>query len=308
MAWNAKKSEGGRGRSRGKNQERRNSNGGKKEEGSSFGGKRFPSKYGKKSTRGYAPNGGKIKLTAKNEYKEDDGTIRLNRYIAKAGICSRREADTLIASGAIKVNGKVVTELGTKVAKGDKVQYEDQTLKNEQLVYYILNKPKDYITTMDDPQKRKTVLDLLRGACKERIYPVGRLDRNTSGVLLFTNDGDLSKKLLHPKHLVKKIYQATLDKSLKQEDFNKIKEGLQLEDGFIQPDELAYSSKENKKEIGIEIHSGKNRIVRRIFEALGYRVIRLDRVYFAGLTKKSLSRGQYRKLSEDEVRHLKMLG
>lgn len=250
----------------------------------------------------------KVKLTPKEEYKKDDGTIRLNRFIAQAGICSRREADTLIASGAIKVNGRVVTELGTRVKKTDKVQCEDQTLKNEKLVYVLLNKPKDYITTVSDPQKRKTVLDLVGKACKERIYPVGRLDRNTSGVLLLCNDGDLSKKLLHPKHLVKKIYHLTLDKPIKQSDFDQITEGLQLEDGFIKPDELAYTSKENKKELGIEIHSGKNRIVRRIFEAVGYRVIRLDRVYFAGLTKKGMSRGQYRFLTEEEVRYLKMLG
>lgn len=256
----------------------------------------------------FKARGNKVKLTPKQDVKFDDGTIRLNRYIAQAGICSRREADELITSGVIYVNGKVVTELGTKVLKTDKIKYEDQTLKNEKLVYFVLNKPKDYITTLSDPEKRKTVLELMKGACKERIYPVGRLDRNTSGVLLFTNDGDLSKKLLHPKHLVKKIYQVTLDKSISHDDFNKITDGLELEDGFIKPDDLAYTSKENKKELGIEIHSGRNRIVRRIFEALGYKVIRLDRTYFAGLTKKGMSRGQYKRLSEEEVNYLKMLG
>jgi 23S rRNA pseudouridine2605 synthase len=258
--------------------------------------------------RGRSAHGGKVKLTPKPGSVNDDGLIRLNRYIAHAGICSRREADTLITSGVISVNGKVVTELGTKVNKTDKIKYEDQTLKNEKLVYFILNKPKDFITTSDDPEKRRTVMQLMKGACKERIYPVGRLDRNTSGVLLFSNDGDLTKKLLHPKHLVKKIYQVTIDKTLKQEDFNKLSEGFQLEDGFIKADELAYTSMDNKKEIGLEIHSGKNRIVRRMFESLGYKVLRLDRVFFAGLSKKGMSRGQYRELTEQEVSYLKMLG
>jgi 23S rRNA pseudouridine2605 synthase len=258
--------------------------------------------------RGRSAHGGKVKLTPKPGIQKDDSMIRLNRYIAHAGICSRREADTLISSGVISVNGKVVTELGTKVNKTDKIKYDEQTLKNEKLVYYILNKPKDFITTTDDPEKRRTVMQLMKGACKERIYPVGRLDRNTSGVLLFSNDGDLAKKLLHPKHLVKKIYHVSIDKSLKQDDFNKLAEGFQLEDGFIKADELAYTSKENKKEVGLEIHSGKNRIVRRMFESLGYKVLRLDRVLFAGLTKKGMSRGQYRELTEQEVGYLKMLG
>lgn len=261
-----------------------------------------------RKNRKHLPEGGKVKLTPKSDTKPDDGMMRLNRFIAHAGICSRREADTLIASGVISVNGKVVTELGTKVNKTDKIKYEDQTLKNEKLVYFILNKPKDFITTTNDPEKRRTVLQLMKGACKERIYPVGRLDRNTSGVLLFSNDGDLAKKLLHPKHLVKKIYQVSTDKPIKQEDFNKLTEGFQLEDGFIKADELAYTSKDTKKEVGLEIHSGKNRIVRRMFESLGYKVLRLDRVLFAGLTKKGMSRGQYRALTEQEVSYLKMLG
>ncbi|MFT6746331.1 MAG: 23S rRNA pseudouridine2605 synthase [Glaciecola sp.] len=263
---------------------------------------------GGSGSKGRVAHGGKIKLTPKEEVKKDDGLIRLNRYIAHAGICSRREADTLITSGVISVNGKVVTELGTKVNKTDKIKYEDQTLKNEKLVYFILNKPKDFITTSDDPDKRRTVMQLMKGACKERIYPVGRLDRNTSGVLLFSNDGDLTKKLLHPKHLVKKIYHVSIDKSLKQDDFNKLSEGFQLEDGFIKADELAYTSMDTKKEIGLEIHSGKNRIVRRMFESLGYKVLRLDRALFAGLSKKGMSRGQYRELTEQEVGYLKMLG
>jgi 23S rRNA pseudouridine2605 synthase len=258
--------------------------------------------------KGKVAHGGKVKLTPKPGKVEDDGMIRLNRYIAHAGICSRRDADVLISSGVISVNGKVVTELGTKVAKTDKIKYEDQTLKNEKLVYYILNKPKDFITTTDDPEKRRTVMQLMKGACKERIYPVGRLDRNTSGVLLFSNDGDMAKKLLHPKHLVKKIYQVSTDKPVKQEDFNKLSEGFQLEDGFIKADEIAYTSKDSKKEVGLEIHSGKNRIVRRMFEALGYKVLRLDRAQFAGLTKKGMSRGEYRELTEQEVGYLKMLG
>jgi len=260
------------------------------------------------ASRGRSAHGGKVKLTPKQDTKEDDGLIRLNRYIAHAGICSRREADTLISSGVISVNGKVVTELGTKVLKTDKIKYEDQTLKNEKLVYFILNKPKDFITTTNDPEKRRTVIQLMKGACKERIYPVGRLDRNTSGVLLFSNDGDMAKKLLHPKHLVKKVYHVTTDKSVKQEDIIKLSEGFQLEDGFIKADEIAYTSKDTKKEVGLEIHSGKNRIVRRMFESLGYKVLRLDRVLFAGLTKKGMSRGQYRELTEQEVGYLKMLG
>ena len=320
MAWKDNKNDkrGGSGRGRSNDGDKRSFNGGpdkkkrpfkkdgetpfERKEGRSF----EPKRYDRPGQN--RPNRGKVKLTPKSELKEDDGLVRLNKFIANAGICSRREADTLIESGTITVNGKVVTALGTKVKKTDKIQCEGQTLKNEKLVYLLLNKPKDYITTMDDPLKRRTVLDLVKNACKERIYPVGRLDRNTTGALLLTNDGDLAKKLMHPKHLVKKIYQVSLDKNLKQEDLDKIIEGVTLEDGFIKADEVAYSSMENKREIGIEIHSGRNRIVRRIFESLGYKVLKLDRVYFAGLTKKSLSRGQYRFLEEAEVRYLKMLG
>jgi 23S rRNA pseudouridine2605 synthase len=259
-------------------------------------------KYGK---RRYS--GPKKKLTVKEGQKQTD-EIRLNKFIAQSGICSRREADNLIAVGAITVNGQVVTELGTKVLPTDKVQYEGQTIRNEKKVYFLLNKPKNYITTLDDPFKRRTILDIMKNACKERIYPVGRLDRNTTGVILLTNDGDLSKKLTHPKHGVKKIYHVFLTKAFSQDHFNQLQEGITLEDGFVKPDELAWVKKDSKFEVGIEIHSGKNRIVRRIFEHLGYEVKKLDRVYFAGLTKKNLPRGEYRALEEKEVNMLRMLG
>ncbi len=240
--------------------------------------------------------------------KEDEGLIRLNKFLADAGVCSRREADKLIESGVVKVNGKVVTKLGTKVSRTDKVQFGDQTLRAEKLQYVLLNKPKDYITTSDDPQNRKTVMMLVRNACKERIYPVGRLDRNTTGLLLFTNDGDLAKKLTHPKHNIKKVYHVVLDKPLTKSHLLEIAGGLKLEDGEIVPDKIAYDrSADDKREIGIEIHSGRNRIVRRIFEHLGYKVIRLDRVMFGGLTKKDLPRGRWRFLTEKEISMLKML-
>lgn len=259
-------------------------------------------KYGK---RRYA---GPKKVLSVKKGEPSDGRIRLNKYIAQSGICSRREADNLIEIGAIAVNGKIVTELGTKVDPTDKIQYEGQTIRNEKKVYFLLNKPKNYITTLDDPLKRRTILDIMKNACKERIYPVGRLDRNTTGVILLTNDGDLSKKLTHPKHGVKKIYHVVLDKSFAQGHFNELQEGVTLEDGFIKPDEVAWASKDNKFEIGIEIHSGKNRIVRRIFEHYGYKVKKLDRVFFAGLTKKNVPRGEYRALDENEIKMLKMLG
>jgi 23S rRNA pseudouridine2605 synthase len=233
-------------------------------------------------------------------------TIRLNKYIAASGICSRREADELITAGLITVNGKKVTELGSKVRPDDDVRYNGERLHTERKVYLLLNKPKDYVTTTDDPRERKTVMLLVRNACKERIYPVGRLDRNTTGVLLFTNDGELAKKMTHPSHNKKKIYHVFLNKNLSGNDLKKLATGITLEDGFIQPDALSYVSSENKREIGLEIHSGKNRIVRRMFESLGYRVDKLDRVYFAGLTKKNLPRGKWRFLSEREVNSLKM--
>ena len=232
--------------------------------------------------------------------------MRLNKYIAASGICSRREADQLISAGLISVNGKVVSQLGTKVGPADEVRYNGERIRNERKVYLVLNKPKDYVTTTDDPRERKTVMLLVQDACKERIYPVGRLDRNTTGVLLFTNDGELAKKMTHPSHNKKKIYHVSLNKGLSAGDLKKLAEGINLEDGFIQPDAISYVSRENKREVGLEIHSGKNRIVRRMFEELGYRVDKLDRVYFGGLTKKNLPRGKWRFLSEREVNRLKM--
>ena len=237
-----------------------------------------------------------------------DGPIRLNRYISMAGICSRREADEMILAGVVSVNGEVITELGTKVQAGDEIRYNGEKVRNEELKYVLLNKPKDYITTMEDPEARKTVMELIASACKERVYPVGRLDRNTTGLLLFTNDGDLAKVLTHPSSMVRKIYHVELNKNLKIGDMKLIAEGIELEDGFMQVDEVAFDGDgSDKKMIGLQIHSGKNRIVRRIFEHLGYEVIKLDRVMFAGLTKKDLPRGRYRLLSDTEVGMLKMV-
>lgn len=239
--------------------------------------------------------------------EEKDGKIRLNKYIANAGICSRREADELIASGAVKVNGKIVTELGTRISPEDKIQYGDETLSKEVKRYLLLNKPKDYITTANDPEGRKTVMELILKACKERLYPVGRLDRATTGLLLFTNDGELARKLTHPSHEVKKVYHVTLSKNLKPVDMKRVMEGLELEDGRAEVDDINYVGEGGEKnEIGIELHSGKNRIVRRIFEHLGYEVVKLDRTLFGGLTKKDLPRGKFRFLTEKEVVMLKM--
>ena len=237
---------------------------------------------------------------------EDNGLIRLNRYIANAGICSRRKADELIDAGGVSVNGTVVTELGTKVdpAKDD-VRYNGERLRREKLVYVLLNKPKDYITTMDDPQERRTVMHLVEKASSERIYPVGRLDRNTRGLLLMTNDGGLAEKLAHPRNNISKIYHVELTKNLNQGDLNKIAFGLELEDGFVKPDDISYVQGGSKREIGIQLHSGKNRIVRRIFEHLGYEVIKLDRVVYAHLTKKDLPRGRWRYLTDKEIIQLK---
>ncbi len=236
-----------------------------------------------------------------------DGMIRLNKFIANAGICSRRDADVLIESGVIKINGKTITELGTKVVPGDKVQYGNQTLKSEKKYYVLLNKPKGFITTTDDPGNRKTVMELVKTACKERIYPVGRLDKNTTGLLLFTNDGDVAKRLTHPKHRIKKVYHVVLDKKLSKNDMIKIADGFVLDDGFIKADAISLvTGSDNKKEVGIELHSGRNRIVRRIFESLGYRVERLDRVAFAGFTKKDIPRGKWRHLNDKEISFLKM--
>lgn len=247
----------------------------------------------------------KKKVIAHNQKVEGpDDELRLNRYIAMSGICSRRDADELIVAGRVKVNGVLVQTVGQKVKRSDKVEVDDNEIIPERKVYIVLNKPKDYVTTVDDPLERKTVMSLVEKACKERIYPVGRLDRQTTGVLLLTNDGDLAKKLTHPKFNNKKIYHVFLDKPLLESDFNAISQGIELEDGFIKADEIQYV-KPDGKEVGIEIHSGRNRIVRRIFEHLGYKILKLDRVYFAGITKKNLPRGKWRFLSHSEVNILK---
>ena len=239
-------------------------------------------------------------------YVDPNETLRLNKFLANAGVCSRREADDFILAGVVTVNGEVVTELGTKVKRTDEVKFHDQLVKLEKKVYVLLNKPKDCVTTSDDPQQRMTVMDLVKGACPERIYPVGRLDRNTTGVLLLTNDGDLASKLTHPKFLKKKIYHVFLDKKVTAHDMQQILEGVQLEDGEVKADAIEYADERDKSQVGIEIHSGKNRIVRRIFESLGYRVVKLDRVQFAGLTKKNVRRGDWRYLTEKEVDMLRM--
>ncbi len=236
----------------------------------------------------------------------NDEAIRLNKYLSNAGICSRREADVLIQTGVITVNGKIVTELGYKIAPTDVIQCNGETINAEKKRYVLLNKPKGFITTMDDPQGRKTVMTLVRNACRERIYPVGRLDRETTGLLLFTNDGDLAKKLTHPRYQARKIYHVELNKPVKAEDLDKLLRGVDLEDGKSKADKASYVEGGNSREVGIEIHSGKNRIVRRMFESLGYTVVKLDRVVFAGLTKKDLPRGMFRHLSEDEVSFLRM--
>ena len=260
-------------------------------------------------TSDYDPNA-KYSIKKQIEYKEQfvdpNEPIRLNKFLANAGVCSRREADEFITAGVVSVNGEVVTELGTKIKRSDVVKFHDEPVSIERKVYVLLNKPKDTVTTSDDPQERRTVMDLVKGACNERIYPVGRLDRNTTGVLLLTNDGDLASKLTHPKFLKKKIYHVHLDKNLTKADMDQIAAGVQLEDGEIHADAISYTDDFKKDQVGIEIHSGKNRIVRRIFESLGYKVVKLDRVFFAGLTKKGLRRGDWRYLSEAEVNYLRM--
>ncbi|MDR1667740.1 MAG: rRNA pseudouridine synthase [Bacteroidales bacterium] len=236
-----------------------------------------------------------------------DKPVRLNRFISSTGLCSRREADEHIKQGFIKVNGEVVTEMGLKVNPTDEVIFKDKVLGNQRKIYLLLNKPKGFVTSMADPNSKKLVMDLVRSACKERIYPVGRLDKMTTGVLLFTNDGDLSLKLTHPSNRMRKVYQVTLDKPLGEEDLEKLSGGINLDDGFIACDSIAYTDPENHALVGVEIHSGKNRIVRRMFEATGYKVVKLDRVYFAGLTRKGLKRGKWRFLSPEEVAFLKMM-
>ena len=260
-------------------------------------------------TNDYDPNA-KYSLKKRIEYKEENydpnEPIRLNKYLANAGVCSRREADDFILAGAVTVNGEVVKELGTKVLRTDEIRFRDKDVSLEKKVYVLLNKPKDYVTTSDDPQQRKTVMDLVKNVCPERIYPVGRLDRNTTGVLLLTNDGDLASKLTHPKFLKKKVYHVFLDRPVAAEDMQRIAEGIDLEDGEVHADAIDYAKEDDHSQIGIEIHSGRNRIVRRIFETLGYRVVKLDRVFFAGLTKKNLRRGDWRFLTPKEVDMLRM--
>lgn len=299
----------------------------KKKEASPF--SKGPKKDGPKTIKP-APAGGRVKadpekpkeVSARDkrkyiDYKDkqkkgdplpsfNDNDIRLNKFLSNAGICSRREADVLIETGVVSINGHIVTELGYKIKPGDVVQYDGETINAETKRYVLLNKPKGFITTMDDPFGRKTVMSLVRKACRERIYPVGRLDRETTGLLLFTNDGDMVKKLTHPQHRASKIYQVELNKPVKKEDLEKLIAGLDLDDGRTKFDVAEFVKDGNSREIGVELHSGKNRIVRRMFESLGYEVTKLDRVQFAGLTKKDVPRGMYRHLSEKEVAFLKM--
>ncbi len=272
------------------------------------GGNRPYSNRPQRRSADYDPNAKyskKKQIEYKEQFVDPNEPIRLNKFLANAGVCSRREADEFITAGVVTVNGEVVTELGTKIKRSDEVKFHEQNVSIERKIYVLLNKPKDCVTTSDDPQARKTVMDLVKGACTERIYPVGRLDRNTTGVLLLTNDGDLASKLTHPKYLKKKIYHVHLDKNLTKADLEQIAAGVQLEDGEIHADAISYID-DRKDEVGIEIHSGKNRIVRRIFESLGYKVTKLDRVFFAGLTKKGLRRGDWRYLTEPEVNFLRM--
>jgi len=277
-----------------------------KKGGKSDGGSRS-SGPGKQSNRQNEPRGGKRSNRQNEPHSESANTgIRLNRYIANTGVCSRREADELIRSGQVQVNGKTITEMGIRVGAADLVSYRGKKLRGEKKVYVLLNKPKDTVTTVKDTHDRKTVMDLVSGCCEERIYPVGRLDRNTTGVLLLTNDGDLAETLSHPSFNKKKIYHIHIDKAITAPDMEKLSLGFELEDGFIRPDRVEYVETTDRKQIGMEIHSGQNRIVRRIFEHLGYKVTRLDRVYYAGLTKKGLSRGRWRHLSPKEVGLLKM--
>ena len=287
------------------------SSGGYRSQQSTGGYNRTTGGYNRQPQRraGYDPHA-KYSQKKRLEYKEEnyDPTVpmRLNKFLANAGVCSRRDADKYIEAGVVSVNGVVVTELGTKVLRTDEIKFHDNPVNIEKKVYVLLNKPKGYVTTSDDPQNRKTVMDLVHNACPERIYPVGRLDRNTTGVLLLTNDGELASKLTHPKFLKKKIYHVTTDQNVSAADLRQIAEGITLEDGEIKADEIEYASATDKKQVGIEIHSGKNRIVRRIFESLGYHVVKLDRVYFAGLAKKNVRRGDWRYLTEKEVQMLRM--
>ncbi|MDH3322074.1 MAG: rRNA pseudouridine synthase [Flavobacteriaceae bacterium] len=280
----------------------------KKEDSSS---QKSKSSFGKSKDKNFRPHPQKIKNFKKKPsdttQKSDSDEIRLNKYIANSGICSRREADTYIKTGSATVNGKIITEMGYKVKLTDEVRFDDALISPEAKRYVLLNKPKNYITTMDDENGRKTVMELINNAAKERIYPVGRLDRLTTGLLLFTNDGEMAKKLTHPKHQVKKLYHVHLDKKLSMSDLTKISENFVLDGKMVFVDNVSYIENKPKNEIGIEIHSGRNRIVRRIFEHFGYKVTKLDRVIFAGLTKKNLSRGVWRHLTQQEVNNLKMI-
>ena len=292
---------------KGKSEGFKKNDGFRKSEGFNKGGRKpFGKSEGFKKSEGYR---GKGKPTAERSYPKYNpnkvtGEIRLNRFVAQSGLCSRREADDFIAAGLVSVNGVIVTELGTKVWPTDVVKFNDERLQGEKNVYLVLNKPKGYVTTLEDDHAEKTVMELVQGACKERIYPVGRLDKNSLGLLLFTNDGDITRQLTHPSLRKKKIYEVTLDKALTRADFEQLAEGITLEDGDIFFDEISYI-KDDKKSVGVEIHSGRNRIVRRMFEHLGYKVTKLDRVYYAGLTKKNLKRGAWRFLTSDEVARLK---
>lgn len=267
------------------------------------GGKVLRGKFGRKNVVDALDKEKKILPSRK---PKNDGTIRLNRFIANSGMCSRREADTYIATGCVTVNGEIVSEMGFKVRMGDSVSFNGKLLSIEKKVYVLLNKPKGFVTTVEDPHADKTVMELVKNACYERIYPVGRLDKNTTGLLLLTNDGDLTKRLTHPKYNRKKIYHVHLDQKVSKTHLEEIVNGITLEDGFVAADSVSYADEEDKKQVGIEIHSGKNKIVRRIFEHLGYKVIKLDRVYFCGLTKKNLPRGKWRFLTQEEVNMLKM--
>lgn len=266
--------------------------------------KKFSDKRSSGNKKGFKSNEERPRNYPKFNPERQTGDIRLNRFLAQSGICSRREADDFITAGLVSVNGVIVTELGTKVKPTDEVKFNDERIQGEKKVYLVLNKPKGYVTSLDDPHAEKVVMDLVKNACTERIYPVGRLDKNSLGLLLFTNDGDLTKTLTHPSYRKKKIYQVSLDKPLTRADMDRLAEGVTLEDGEIYADEISYL-KDNKQEVGIEIHSGRNRIVRRMFEFLGYTVTKLDRVYYAGLTKKNLKRGAWRFLTKEEVTRLK---
>lgn len=268
--------------------------------------KKKPSRKELYSSSSPKPEGISDKGKKRPENSSNSDDIRLNRYLALAGICSRREADKFIAAGLVQVNGKVVTTMGYRVQPNDEVKYAGETIRGEKKQYVLLNKPKGFISTTDDPKARKTVMDLVGKACKERIYPVGRLDRATTGLLLFTNDGDLAKMLTHPSHGASKLYDVVLDKNLTKADYTKIIDGVTLEDGLVEVDELSWVEGKARNQVGIRIHIGRNRIIRRLFESLGYEVTKLDRVYFAGLTKKNLPRGHYRFLAKKEVDFLKM--